>query len=397
MRIHYLQCFQPFFAILFVKNKFYNVLARQCSGHKHLKGADSVKKQNVAIIGQGRSGKNIHGAYFRSESNAYYCVKYVVDLDAFRRSVAEDIYPGCKTFSDYTELYGLEDIDLVVNCTYSNLHYTITKDLLMHGKNVLVEKPFARTRYECDELIQLAADKGLTLAVFQQSFFAPFYLFTQEKIKEGILGDILQINIRYNGFSRRWDWQTLQKRCGGGIYNTGPHPIGFALGYLDFDPNTEVKYSRLGTALTSGDSDDFAKFLLTAPGKPVIDVEVTSCDAYSDENIRIIGKKGTLQCTANSYRYIYIKDGENPERPVVENFLHDEQGNPIYCSEKLIQHEEHGRFDGTAFDVGTASFYKQLYWKLTEGRSMDVTPEMARDIIGVIETIHAQNPLPVKY
>lgn len=61
------------------------------------------------------------------------------------------------------------------------------------------------------------------------------------------------------------------------------------------------------------------------------------------------------------------------------------------------KYEEHGDFDSTAFNVGTASLYKQLYFKLTEGRSMDVTPEMARDIIGVIETIHAQNPLPIKY
>ena len=36
-----------------------------------------MKKLNVAIIGQGRSGKNIHGKYFRGETNLYYNVKYV--------------------------------------------------------------------------------------------------------------------------------------------------------------------------------------------------------------------------------------------------------------------------------------------------------------------------------
>lgn len=82
-----------------------------------------MKKLNVAIIGQGRSGKDIHGLYFRSESNAYFDVKYVVDLDAHRRSVSEDIYPGCRTFSDYTELFDIEDIDFVVYCTYSTLHF----------------------------------------------------------------------------------------------------------------------------------------------------------------------------------------------------------------------------------------------------------------------------------
>ena len=38
-----------------------------------------MKKLNVAIIGQGRSGKDIHGKYFRSEDNTHYTVKYVVE------------------------------------------------------------------------------------------------------------------------------------------------------------------------------------------------------------------------------------------------------------------------------------------------------------------------------
>ena len=70
-----------------------------------------MNKLNVALIGQGRSGKNIHGKYFRSEANTYYNVKYVVDEDAFRREVAEQIYPGCTTFSDYTQLFELDDIE----------------------------------------------------------------------------------------------------------------------------------------------------------------------------------------------------------------------------------------------------------------------------------------------
>ena len=94
---------------------------------------------------------------------------------------------------------------------------------------------------------------------------------------------------------------------------------------------------------------------------------------------------------------VYIKDGENPERPVIETFLKNENGEPVYCSEKLMKHTESKKFNGSAFDVGTASLYKQLYYKITEGKQMSVTPEMAADIISVIETVHASNPLPLKY
>ena len=356
-----------------------------------------MKKLNLAIIGQGRSGKNIHGKYYRSEDNCYYNVKYVVDADEFRRNVALKIYPGCQVLSDYRDLFEIDDIDLVVNSTYSEMHYAITKDLLLHGKNVLVEKPFGRSRYECDELIKIANEKNLTLAVFQQTFFAPFSTFTYDLVKSGILGDIKQINVRYNSFSRRWDWQTLQKKCAGGVYNTGPHPIGIGLGLLDFDKNARVIYSKLDTALTSGDSDDYAKILITAPGKPLVDIEVTNIDAYSDYNIKILGSKGTYKATPASYEMTYIKDGENPDRPVIETFLQNEAGNPVYCSENLIKHQESEKFNGTAFDVGTATLYKQLYYKITEGTPMEVTPEMAAAVISVIETAHAENPMPLKF
>lgn len=356
-----------------------------------------MKKLNVAIIGQGRSGKNIHGKYFRSDANTYYNVKYVVDEDAYRREVAEQIYPGCTALSDYTQLFYIDDIDLVVNSTYSDLHYPITRDLLLHGKNVLVEKPFARSRYECDRLIKIAKDKGVTLAVFQQTFLAPFYMFAYDLSKSGKLGEIKQVSIRYNGLARRWDWQTLQKKCAGSTYNTGPHPIGMALGFLDFDKNARVAYSRLDTALTSGDADDYAKIIITAPDKPIIDIEISSIDAYSGYNLKLQGTRGTFKATPAAYEMTYIVDGENPQRPVIEQFLKDENGNPVYCSEKLVKHTEAEKFDGTAFDVGTASLYSQLYFKITEGTPMTVTPEMAAEIISVIETVHAQNPLPLKY
>ena len=64
-----------------------------------------MKKLDLAIIGQGRSGKDIHGVYYRSELNKFYNVKYVVEKNAERRKISEKIYEGCKSLEDYTELF----------------------------------------------------------------------------------------------------------------------------------------------------------------------------------------------------------------------------------------------------------------------------------------------------
>ena len=233
--------------------------------------------------------------------------------------------------------------------------------------------------------------------MFQQTFGAPFYPFAKELAASGKLGKILQVDLCYNGFARRWDWQTLLKKCAGGLYNTGPHPVGIALGFLDFDENTQLIYSKLDTALTSGDGDDYAKLLLTAPGKPVVDVEIISADAYTKHNLQLIGTRGTFRCTPKSYEMTYIVDGENEERPVQETFLSDAENKPIFCSEKLIKHTEEGTFDGDAFNIGTAELYKQIYYRITEGTPMTITAEMAARIVGVIEAAHAANNLPVKF
>lgn len=356
-----------------------------------------MRKLKIAVIGQGRSGRDIHGAFYKKETNDILDVAVVVEADEMRRKRALEEYPGCKVVENYQDLFGMEDIDLVVNASYSKMHYSITKDLLLHKFNVLVEKPFAANYYECQDLIKTAEDNGVVLAVFQQTFFAPYYEFSKEVAKSGKLGDIKQINIRFNGFSRRWDWQTLQCELAGGVYNTGPHPIGIALGLLDYAKDTKVVYSKLDCALTSGDSDDYAKIILTAPDKPVVDVEISSIDAFSDYNIKIMGSKGTYKCTTAEYKMKYIVDGENPKRPVIREFLSDEDGYPMYCTEQLITHEETGTFQGNGFDVAPEKFYRILHKTITEGTPLVTTPEHAAKIINVIETAHAQNPMPVKF
>lgn len=357
-----------------------------------------MRKLNLAIIGQGRSGKDIHGKFYISADNELFNVKYVVDADEHRRQVSLERYPGCQVFSSYKDILDKKDIDLVVNATYSYMHYPITKDLLEHKFNVLVEKPFARNQYECDDLNRIAKENGVVLAVFQQTFFAPFYQDVLRIIDSGILGDILQVSIRYNGFSRRWDWQTLQKKMGGNAYNTGPHPFGIALGLLGFDDNTTVVFSKLACSkMSSGDYDDYCKVILSTPNKPVVDIEINNTDAYTGYNVKLQGTKGCFKCNTTSYEYKYLVEGENPEQPVHETFLQNADGNPVYCSEKLIVHEEKGNYTGTAFDVGTKMLYENIYRAITEGEELYITLEKARKIIAVIETIHAQNYLPRKY
>ena len=357
-----------------------------------------MKKLNIALIGYGRSGRGIHSKFFRSADNDFCNVVCVVDEDAGRRQLAANEF-GCETLENYTCLFGREDIDLVVNASYSDQHYAISKDLLQHGFNVLSEKPFGRSYYECNDLILTAKKHNVLISAFHQSLYNPMFLKIKEIIASGILGDIFQINLKYSGFARRWDWQTLQSRCAGGIYNTGPHPIGQALDFMGWPADAKVAFSDLRTILTSGDGDDYGKIILAAQGCPTVDIEVISADAYaSDYVFKVFGSKGTLMADNSTYKLKYIEDfSVYPERPVERNFISNEKGEPAWCSEKLQFTVTEDKVEGSSFDVAVKDFYKMLHGAILEGKQTAVTADMAAQVIGVIEACHAQNPLPVLF
>ena len=353
-----------------------------------------MKTINVAIIGQGRSGRDIHGAYFNSPANTHFHVAAVVDALEERRERAKAEY-GCDVYESYESLFARKDIDLVVNSTFSHMHAPISIDLLNHGFNVICEKPFAKTYEDGCRVIQAAKRNGKLLNVFQQSRFAPYYRKIREIMDSGKLGEIAQINIRFSGFARRWDWQTSKAYAGGGVRNTGPHPLDQAMDLLGFPENVTV-FSRLGCYNVSGDAEDYAKIILTVPGKPLIDVEISSCDAYSPYTYKIMAQNGSLRATMSRIEYKYFIPEEEPPRPLVMEPLFTEARTPSYCREALNWHEETVDIDGSAFNVAVEEYYAMIYAALTEGAPMRITPEQVLTQLKVIDLIHAQNPLTVE-
>lgn len=351
-----------------------------------------MKKLNVAILGQGRSGRDIHGACLKHMTDQF-AVAAVVDPLQDRRVRAGQEY-GCKTFADYTELPGPGDIDIVVNATPSHLHVPISLALLKKGYNVLCEKPLARKAAEVDKLLRASEESGRLLAIFQQSRYAPYFRQVRRVIGSGALGRIVQINLAFNGFQRRWDWQCLQEYNGGSLLNTGPHPLDQALQLLACEGMPEV-FCHMDRVNTFGDAEDHVKLLLRAPGRPVIDMEVSCCCAYPSFTYSVYGAHGGLKGSTNSIDWKYYVPAETPAQHLIREPLRNPDGTPAYCSELLTMHEEHwdlAQEPPEAADM-THSFYSMLYETLANGAPLEITPAQVRQQIAVMEECHRQNPL----
>jgi scyllo-inositol 2-dehydrogenase (NADP+) len=350
-----------------------------------------MRKLNVAIIGQGRSGRDIHGRYFHTDQERFQVVAVVEALEDRRERAAEEY--GCDTYEAYQELFGRTDIDLVVNASFSHMHAPVTIDLLNHGFHVLTEKPCARTPEEVQAMMDAGKKNQRMFAIFQQSRFAPYYEKVKSIIDSGVLGRIVQISISFNGFARRWDWQCCQEFLGGSLYNTGPHPMDQALNLLDYDgmPNVFCKMDR---ANTFGDAEDYVKVILTAPERPLIDVEISSCDAYPSFTYKVQGTRGGLKGDMTHIDWKYFSEDEAPRRTLIKTPLKDSDGLPMYCSEKLVWTEESwNTADPRTFTYAVKRFYDMIYSHLVDGAPLIIAPEQVKQQIAVINECHRQNPL----
>ncbi|MCM8759030.1 MAG: Gfo/Idh/MocA family oxidoreductase [Candidatus Omnitrophica bacterium] len=346
----------------------------------------------VAILGQGRSGRDIHAKYLMKATNKYKIIAVSDTLPERRKRAEEEL--GCQAYSDYREIFKRDDIDLFINALPSHLHVPVTKEILNAGFHVLCDKPLARKVKEVDMLIKAAEKSGKILAVFQQSRYSPAFQQIKKIINSGVLGRIVQISIAYNGFSRRWDWQTLQEFYGGSLLNTGPHPLDQIIDLLNSEKIPEV-FCIMDRVNTYGDAEDYVKLILRLPEKPVVDLEISCCDAYPTFTYHIQAKNGGLKGDLKRLEWKYYKPEEAPERKLQTTPIENPDGTPAYCGEKLKFYEEHWELSEEQKDMlmyMVGCFYNMLYDTLVYGKPLEITLQQVRQQIAVIEKCQKQNP-----
>lgn len=347
----------------------------------------------VGIIGQGRSGYNIHAAAMKTMPEKYRIVA-VSDMDeSYRQRAIEEF--GCEAYSDYKQLLDRKDIDLIVNASPSHLHVPLTEEFLLAGFDVLCEKPLARKAEEVDRLIAASDRTGARLTIFQQSRFAGAFQQIMNVVKSGKLGRIVQARIAFNGFQRRWDWQTLQSNNGGNLLNTGPHPLDQCLQIFGAESMPEVM-CVMDRVNTFGDAEDYVKVMMRKAGHPVIDLEISSCDALPLGVYHVQGQYGTISGSMNELTIKYYDPNKAPKQELVRTPMKNASGQPAYCSETLDWIEEKWELPEeyrAGFDYLNRIYYKKLYDTLVHGADMEVTAAQVRMQIAVIEECHRQNPL----
>lgn len=83
--------------------------------------------------------------------------------------------------------------DFVINGTMDHQHVATALPLLAAGYDMLLEKPFAVSEEEMEQLVRAAEEHKRTVAICHVLRFAPFYTAIRQKVLDGVIGDVLNI------------------------------------------------------------------------------------------------------------------------------------------------------------------------------------------------------------
>jgi predicted dehydrogenase len=119
--------------------------------------------------------------------------------------------------------------DLVVVATPNTTHFEIAAAALNAGKHVVVDKPFAVTIDEADELISLAKQRERVLTVFHNRRWDSDFLTVRKVLPQ--LGEVMLFEAHWDRFRPeiKRGWREELQPGGGVLSDLGPHMIDQAL------------------------------------------------------------------------------------------------------------------------------------------------------------------------
>ncbi|WP_241965236.1 Gfo/Idh/MocA family protein [Microbacterium telephonicum] len=153
-------------------------------------------KKRIVVVGAGYWGPNL-ARNFRASAD--WELAAICDLDETRAQLLADSLGGVPVRTSLADVLADETVDAIAVATPARTHHPIVTAALEAGKHVMVEKPLADDRMRGEDMVALAAERGLVLMADHTYCYTPAVLKIREIIAEGMLGDILFVDsVRIN-------------------------------------------------------------------------------------------------------------------------------------------------------------------------------------------------------
>jgi len=158
----------------------------------------------------------------------------------------QDKLAQIKKYSSLDDCLEYEELDALIISVHTDLHYEMTRKVLLHGKHVFLEKPFCLNMQQAEELIQLAKEKDKILMVGHVVRFMPPYQKLKEMLDSGIYGKLKFLSLsRYSGVPAWGEWmdrRTSFGSSGGALFDLLIHDIDYVNFILGMPGSIKCNY-----------------------------------------------------------------------------------------------------------------------------------------------------------
>lgn len=177
-------------------------------------------RKPIKVGGIGCGG--ISGIYLKNMTETFSILEVAGCSDLIpERARARAAEFGCRCMTN-EEILSDPEIEIVVNLTYPDAHYAVSKAALLAGKHVHTEKMMAVTWEEGCELAELANQNKLRLSIAPDTFLGGGYQTARKLLDEGLIGTPLYANAQVvRCYQHVWEdadlYQPFIMTPGGGI------------------------------------------------------------------------------------------------------------------------------------------------------------------------------------
>lgn len=231
----------------------------------------------IAVVGLGYWGPNLVRNFLAADG-----VTGVVCCDILpkRLEMIRHRFHGVEVSSSFDELLSRKDVGAVVLATPVSEHYPLGMRALNAGKHLLIEKPLTVRSNHAEELIHLAASRGLTLMVDHTFIYTAAVRKIKEFIDRGEVGDLLYFDsVRVN--------LGLFQRDTNVVWDLAPHDISIMDYLIGREPLT---LSAVGMG-HYGMQEDIAYLSITFAGNLIAHFHVNWISPVKLRKILIGGTK----------------------------------------------------------------------------------------------------------
>lgn len=144
----------------------------------------------LGVIGLGLIWEKEHEPLLREMDEAFELVAFC-DTDESRRAEIERTYGDAPFVTDYHELLTMDAVEAVLVLTPIDLNAPVARDALEAGKDVIMEKPMARSVAEARALMESVARSGRRLFITEQASYTAWPDQVRELIEAGAIGELV--------------------------------------------------------------------------------------------------------------------------------------------------------------------------------------------------------------